>query len=407
MSVGDSEVADGKRHLKWVEEAVRFGGMSIFLCENAFTHWTAPIVTDGRVTGSLVAGPVLTIEEEEFFEQELLPRAARHATAIEGESLRELYDQVARVEPGTVTVYAKLLRELAIAASDSRTPFDEASELLENQSRMGEYIQELKGRAGPINDPGLESRTPRDLLDGDAMRPERQHRTHYPVQKESELLDQIRTGSVAAAQGTLNELLGAVFFDAGSNMAAVRSRAQELVVLLSRAVLTEGADPEEVFGMNYKFVEAIGHQGDINGVAYWMARIVRRFSDLVLYLPHLGHARSLRRVVQHLKRSLSQQTSVALAASIAGLSVSHFSRVFHDEMGETYVSYARRIRCEAAADLLRETDLPVVEIASRCGYEDHSYFSRVFKKVTGRSPSELRDGATPLAGPGRTPALKR
>ncbi len=381
VSSGDRIHQDSRRHLPWVEEAVRHGGMSIFLCENSFTHWTAPILVDRKLAGALVAGPVLTIEEEDFFEQELLPRLEAHSSSIAADSVRSLFEMVPRVPPGTVTAYSELLRELAIAASDSRAPFDEASERLANQSRMGEYIHELKRRS-----PMLDTRPGEGDDESDARR------SRYPVQKEAALLDQIRSGDVSSAQQTLNELLGTVFFETG-DMGVVRTRAQELVVLLSRAVLTEGADPEEVFGMNYKFVDAIRHQDDVNGVAYWMARIVRRFSDLVLYLPHLGHARALRRVVHHLRRSIHRQTSVSEAAEIAGLSVSHFSRVFHEEMGETYVAYGRRIRCERAADLLRDTELPVVEIASRCGYDDHSYFSRVFKKVTGRSPSDVREGA--------------
>jgi AraC-like DNA-binding protein len=287
-----------------------------------------------------------------------------------------LYESVPRVEPKTVTLYSELLRELAIAASSTREPFDESADQLSNQSRINEYLQELKQTS-------LSARFAAE----DPAQPA------YPFEKEGRLLDQIRRGEVSVAQKTLNELLVAVFFESGSRMEVVRARAQELVVLLSRAVLTEGADPEEVFGLNYTFVDAIGNQEDINGIAYWMARIVRRFADLVLYLPHLGHSRVLRRVVRHLRANLSRPVPVREAAEIAGLSESHFSRVFHEEIGETFVSYARRIRCEAAAEMLRQTDLPVQEVAARCGYEDHSYFSRVFRKTMGRSPTQVREGA--------------
>ena len=60
---------DGVRHLTWVEESMRFGGRSIFMCSNAFTHWTSPIVDGARMIGALVAGPVLTIDEEEFLKR--------------------------------------------------------------------------------------------------------------------------------------------------------------------------------------------------------------------------------------------------------------------------------------------------------------------------------------------------
>ena len=164
------------------------------------------------------------------------------------------------------------------------------------------------------------------------------------------------------------------------------------VVLLSRAVLTEGAEPEEVFGLNYQFVDAIDNQTDINGVAYWMARIVRRFADLILYLPHLRHARSLRRALTYIREHSRTPLRVADAAAAAGMSTSHFSRVFREEIGETFVFYVNRVRCEEAVALLRQTDLSVQEIAHRVGFSDHSYFSKVFRSVTGAAPSSHRAG---------------
>lgn len=364
--------ADGMRHLKWVEESMRFGGRSIFMCSNAFTHWTSPIVDGSRMVGALVAGPVLTIEEEGFFENELLARfdGARSPGVVGG--LRQLYERVPRLEPARVTVLSQLLLQLALAMSSDADALRDSEDSLAQQSRINEYIQELKSsRSREGADPDMPS---------------------YPVEKENTLLDQIRAGDVPSAQKTLNELLGHVFFATGPQLDQTKLRARELVVLLSRAVLTEGADPEEVFGLNYRFVDAIDHQDDTTGVAFWMARIVRRFADLILYLPHLTHARALRRALSHMRAHSHRQLRVAEVADIAGLSPSHFSRVFRAEMNETFVTYLNRIRCERASELLRTSTLPVQEIAHRCGFSDHSYFTKVFRSVTGAAPSAHREG---------------
>jgi AraC-like DNA-binding protein/ligand-binding sensor protein len=366
---GEATEPEGSRHLKWVEEAMRFGGRSIFMCSNAFTHWTSPIVNEGRMVGALVAGPVLTIEEEGFFENELLARySGEHLPAVVGD-LRSLYERVPRLEPSHVTTYSELLFQLTLAVSRRSGELLEAENNLAQQSRINEYIQNLKS---------TRSREGRD--------PEK---PTYPVEKETTLMNQIRSGDVPSAQKTLNELLSHVFFSAGS-YDLLKMRARELVVLLSRAVLTEGADPEEVFGLNYQFVDAIDHQTDVNGIAYWMARIVRRFADLILYLPHLSHARALRRALTHMRAHASRPLKVAEVARVAGLSVSYFSRVFRDELGESFVSYLNRMRCEQASELLRSTDLPIHEVAHRCGFSDHSYFTKVFRSVTGSPPSGYR-----------------
>lgn len=363
---------DGTRHLKWVDEAVRFGGRSIFMCSNAFTHWTAPVMEDERLAAALVAGPVLTIDEDGFFENELIASAPPGTDEVDLSDLRRLFDRVPRLEPARVTTYSELLRRLAIVAGGGGDLLRSSEEALGQQSRINEYVQELKSRrrAGG-NDPEQPS---------------------YPLEKEQLLLDQIRGGDVGSAQETLNELLGHVFFESGIRMDQVKVRARELIVLLSRAVLTEGAEPEEVFGLNYQFVEAIDHQSDINGVAYWMARIVRRFADLILYLPHLRHARPLRRALTYIREHSSGPLKVADVAASAGMSSSHFSRVFRAEIGESFVSYVNRIRCEEASALLRQTDLSVQEVAHRVGFSDHSYFSKVFRSITGAAPSSYRAG---------------
>ncbi len=344
----------GVRHLKWVDEAVRFGGQSIFLCENAFMHWTAPLLRDGNLVGALVAGPVVTIDDA--------PPA--------GTTLRTLFEQTVRIDPARVSILADLLTQLAKAASTGADALQLSEETLEQQSRINELVQELKVERSRVG------------ADPDAPT--------YPVDKEMELLDQIRAGRVRDAQATLNELLTHVFFAAGSEMTQIRMRSRELIVLLSRAVVGAGADPQEVFGLNYQFAAAIDHQTDINGVAHWMARIVRRFADFVLYTPHLAHARSLREVTRFVRERLDRRITVADAARVARMSEGHFSRVFKSEMGLSFVDYVTRVRCDYAASLLRTTDLPVAEIATACGFVDHSYFTRVFKKTTGETPGAFR-----------------
>lgn len=355
---------NSQRHWQSVEQAMRFGGRNIFMCDNAFTHWTSPIVAAGRVVGALVAGPVLTIDEADFFQHR--------------EGMKELFESMPRIEPSRVTALSQVLYGLARTVSDeSAKQLDEAGSSLERQSRMNEYIQDLKQR----QEDGKTGIVP------------------YPLEKERQLLDQIRLGNISSAQETLNELLGHVFFEAGSDLASIRSRIRDLVALLSRAVMNEGADPEEVFGLNFRFVDAIDRQTDINGIAFWMARIARRFADLVLYMPHVQHATVMRKAARYVRSNLTNTIRLADVAAHVGLSVNYFSRIFASEMGRSFVSYVTDARVERAKDLLRSTTLPITEIAAEVGIPDHSYFTKVFRANTGRTPTLFRQrGEGPAIG---------
>ncbi len=366
--VEDHPATSSQSHWRWVEEATRFGGRYIFLCENDFTHWTSPIMVDGKPVGAFVGGPVLTIEEDDFIESRLVPRGLPPARQ---QTLEQLLGDVPRVDPRRVTALSELLYCIARRVSDaSARTLDESSSELERQSRINEYIQERKSRSG--------------------YEPNGARAAVYPVEMERRLLDQIRFGDIAKAQKTLNELLGHVFFATGSDIESIRSRTHELVALLSRAVINEGADPEEVFGLNFHFLEALDRQTDINGVAFWMARIARRFADLVLYMPNLPHGTVLRRATRYVRTHMDRTVTVTEVARHVGLSENYFSRVFAAETGERFVSYVRRMRIDRAKEVLRTTNAPVTSIAASLGFADHSYFTKLFRRETGVTPTTYR-----------------
>lgn len=74
------------------------------------------------------------------------------------------------------------------------------------------------------------------------------------------------------------------------------------------------------------------------------------------------------------------------------VSESHPFRTFKKETGMTVTQYIARLRCQNAAELLRNGDDSIQEIAAFVGYLDGNYFVKVFKKWFGVTPSEYRAG---------------
>ena len=77
-------------------------------------------------------------------------------------------------------------------------------------------------------------------------------------------------------------------------------------------------------------------------------------------------------------------------ASEVGISQSHFSTVFAQETGITFTQYLTGLRIAKAKELLETSPLRSSEIAFQVGYNDAHYFSYLFKKHTGMTPSEYR-----------------
>jgi transcriptional regulator GlxA family with amidase domain len=83
-------------------------------------------------------------------------------------------------------------------------------------------------------------------------------------------------------------------------------------------------------------------------------------------------------------------------AAVSGVSAAHFARSFRLAFGVPPHRYLLTRRIERATALLRDTDLPIIEIAFRTGWESLGTFGRTFRDIVGESPSAVRArGAAP------------
>lgn len=87
-----------------------------------------------------------------------------------------------------------------------------------------------------------------------------------------------------------------------------------------------------------------------------------------------------------------EDISLNVVASCVNISPNHFSTIFSQEMGITFVEYLTKVRMEAAKELLLQTDLRTSEIGYQVGYKDPHYFSYIFKKTHGITPKVFRSG---------------
>lgn len=98
----------------------------------------------------------------------------------------------------------------------------------------------------------------------------------------------------------------------------------------------------------------------------------------------------LRKAVQHMRLFYFQRHTVAALAKLAGMSASHFSRVFRVAFGTSPIDWLRRERISQAKRRLVETADAIKEIAQQTGYSDRFFFSKDFKCLTGHTPREFR-----------------
>src|SRR6202012_4184174 len=100
--------------------------------------------------------------------------------------------------------------------------------------------------------------------------------------------------------------------------------------------------------------------------------------------------RRLLRAKDRMDVASHEEWPVRRLARVSGVSQAHFARSFRDAFGVPPHRYLLTRRIERAKALLRDTDLPVTEIAFQTGWNSLGTFGRILRDITGESPKELR-----------------
>lgn len=157
--------------------------------------------------------------------------------------------------------------------------------------------------------------------------------------------------------------------------------ADEALERAARLMLTsDWSNPAERLGVDHLAQWMLIH------VAREYTRRPRRLPPVTGRLSPAGAAR----VRDYIHSHLAEPLTLDRLSSVAGVSTYHFARLFRTTFGEPPYRYVQRCRMARARELLERSDEKIVAIALRCGFADHSQFSRAFRRHFGITPRALR-----------------
>lgn len=133
----------------------------------------------------------------------------------------------------------------------------------------------------------------------------------------------------------------------------------------------------------------------------WQTLLHGEFLHLVVMLSRMYHVSSnaqrigdgvfsLATAMAYIEQHFSDELTIPQLAKLSGYSPRHFIRLFSAAFGCQPTAYITNLRMKKAQQLLKMSALPIAEIAARCGYSDHNYFSRLFRRCNGCTPSAYR-----------------
>jgi len=215
----------------------------------------------------------------------------------------------------------------------------------------------------------------------------------YSLDREYELKAKVRNGEKQAAQQVLDNLLVDIIEKHFEHIDTVKTRIVELLVIVSRAAVDGGADLDDILRLNARFYQELLKKKDPEEICLWTKDMLEVFVNRVEESKNQRNLQAIQKAAEYIRLNYRHKLTIDDIAQAVYLSPCYLSRIFKQSLGCTLMEYLTRVRVEKAKKMLRNPKYNVMQVAEESGFEDPGYFTRVFKKIEGVTPSRFKQNA--------------
>ncbi len=165
-------------------------------------------------------------------------------------------------------------------------------------------------------------------------------------------------------------------------------------VLLRKAVEQGGVHPFYIDGVSSDFAKKVEKIKTVQEGVEMMHDMIYKYCALVKNHSMKNYSLLVQKVITIIDSDLTADLSLHRQAEMLNVNASYLSTLFKKETGMTLTEYVSKKRVDHAAFLLASTNMQIQNIAQHCGIFDVNYFTKIFKKIKGKTPKEYREDAT-------------
>ena len=211
----------------------------------------------------------------------------------------------------------------------------------------------------------------------------------YPVDLENEIFEYLEDGDVDACLLSSGKFFDWMYDSYSDDTQSIRLKALEFVLRAESDMYRSGAHMYSFESRKNYLSEVMSVDKD--NLKNWYMEKMRNAAES---LGNAGKDRThhlIKRAIEYIESNFDKDISLNEISEELNISSYYFSKLFKDETQEGFVEYITRRRVERAKEMLRDPEKTIKEIGSECGYSDPNYFSRIFKKATGMTPTEYKE----------------
>lgn len=213
--------------------------------------------------------------------------------------------------------------------------------------------------------------------------------SEYPEYKEKLLLQKVSTGDAAESVNAFNCIFDWLVREYADQPLKIKNKLLEIVYLVNHKSW-EYEPGGETTGVD--FLEEMLSIDDLGELRLWCKNRVENVITQVNSYRDFKVGGLTKRAKEYIKTNYSKSITLEDVAREINVSPQYLSKLFKEETGENFIDYLTSIRIRIAKSLLEGDELSIKEICYSIGYSDPNYFSRIFKKIVGATPTEYKDG---------------
>ncbi len=220
---------------------------------------------------------------------------------------------------------------------------------------------------------------------------------YAPLEKHQKLLlEGIKTGNGAMVSQKIEDIFEYINSIENIDMNYLKNYCWNIITYVNniRLSVAQASNDRNVEGINILSVHNIinGSQ-KVEELKELVIEVCRGITTKINNYNNTSIKLVLRKAVTYIQKHYNDQITLNLVAEHVYVSTSYLSRMFKKELGVNFIDYLNGLRVEKAKELLIDPRYKTYEVAEKVGISDAHYFSRLFKKYEGISPTEFRDSA--------------
>ena len=327
---------------------------SSYFCPMGLIHWVAPIVIDRKVCGAFVAGHAFLNKARDSI-LALNSRSQEHNKVLEeNPTLAESILSSPVINDEKLDSLKRILMVMADSFSDSS---------LSSGQRI--HIEELL----------------------------KEYQKNTAAQTENQqwkaLQEHLKIGNPALIENDLKEIIDELR-NGNRELTDFKAKLTNVIV----TIFQENKEQEGNSDLTEICINALDEMepiSDENQLANWAAKSIRSLLETAEYLPSIKNADMIYSALDYINQHYQEHISLQDIADHVHFSPPYFSKIFKKEMNMTFTQYLTKVRIEESKKHLQNPSIPLADIPSLVGFEEQSYFTKVFHSVVGTSPGKYRE----------------